>query len=250
LTKQRADALLKPDMNAVLSRTHLPRNVHGFLLPVFEAISNAMHGVEERFRDQAQSDGVVHVQFKDWKHPNKIVISVSDNGVGLTDDNYRSFRTPFTGHKLKLRGRGFGRFVAFKVFTRILYRSRFEFFGQEQLRSFRFDISQPEELAVDDEKPVFDGAGLTVIYDQPLTARACLWDRRCSVGHPWRAHALGTLPRARCSSVTGQVQDGRRSNDDGKDTFARRIQRYDVGWFSGDGFRGSRLQRRCLLAHA
>jgi hypothetical protein len=38
-------------------------------------------------------------------------------------------------------------------------------------------------------------------------ARACLWDRRCSVGHPRRAHAFGTLPRTRCSSVTGQVQD-------------------------------------------
>ena len=54
MTDLQTDTLLKPDMGAVLSRTHLQVNVHGFLLPIFEAISNAMHGVEERFGEEAK----------------------------------------------------------------------------------------------------------------------------------------------------------------------------------------------------
>lgn len=116
------DTLLKPDMKAVLSRTHLPTNIHGFLLPILEAISNAMHGVEEKFQDQgnAETNGSIRVKFEDWTNPSKIVISVADNGSGLTDENYRSFKTPFSGHKLKQKGRGFGRFIAFKVFSRVV----------------------------------------------------------------------------------------------------------------------------------
>jgi hypothetical protein len=71
MAEQQTDTLLKPDMNAVLSRTHLQTNTHGFLLPIFEAISNAMHGVEEHFGDQAQARGVIHVHFKEWTNPSK-----------------------------------------------------------------------------------------------------------------------------------------------------------------------------------
>ena len=97
------DTLLKPDMLAVLSRTHLQSTLHGFLLPICDSISNAMHGIEEACVDTstAERQGVITVKFRDWTNPNKIVISVSDNGAGLTEDNYRSFKTPFSGHKLR-----------------------------------------------------------------------------------------------------------------------------------------------------
>lgn len=45
----KTDVLIKPDMRAVLSRTHLAHDLHGFLLPVLEAISNAMDGIHARF---------------------------------------------------------------------------------------------------------------------------------------------------------------------------------------------------------
>lgn len=79
------DTLLKPDMLAVLSRTHLQLNLHGFLLPIFEAISNAMHSIEDAFGDRARAEqeGVITVRFIDLNNPNKIIASVSDNGTGL-----------------------------------------------------------------------------------------------------------------------------------------------------------------------
>lgn len=165
----KSDTLQKPDMQAVLSRTHLNHDVHGFLLPVLEAVSNAIHGIESRFGDDAARDGKIEIVISDLNDPSKIMISVEDNGVGLNDENYRSFKTPFSGFKLKQRGRGFGRFIAFKVFSRVHYSSRYEFMGAEKSRTFRFDIREADEIVFHDGDPDFTGAGLRVELNNPLT---------------------------------------------------------------------------------
>lgn len=163
------DALVKPDMQAVLARTHLPNDLHGFLLPLFEAISNAMDGIQERFEEDAKDKGVIEIRIADLNDPSKIIVSVTDNGAGLHDGNYKSFKTPFSGHKLKQKGRGFGRFIAFKVFARILYSSRYDVMIEERVRAFRFDIRQNEELIYFDAEPDFKGVGMRVEYNQPLS---------------------------------------------------------------------------------
>lgn len=173
MTIEKADGLLKPDMKAVLSRTHINHDLHGFLLPVLEAISNSMDGIGSRFQDddeKASQHGRVQIRVRNLNQPNKIVILVCDNGDGLTDANYKSFRTPFSGHKLNQRGRGFGRFIAFKVFSKILYGSRYEFFGKESVRKFQFDITCTNELEPRSVDLVFNGSGLQVEYSQPLSA--------------------------------------------------------------------------------
>ncbi|KAB7739145.1 hypothetical protein F2P47_14140 [Parvibaculum sedimenti] len=168
MSEQSTDALVKPDMKSVLSRTHLSDDLHGFLLPIFEAISNAMDGIESRFGDSANKKGHIKICFTDTNDPTKIMVSITDNGIGLTDENYNSFKTPFSGYKLKQNGRGFGRFIAFKVFSRVLYSSRHEFFASTNVRTFRFDIDQEREFIFFDGEPDFDGPGLRVEYDQPL----------------------------------------------------------------------------------
>lgn len=163
------DTLVKPDMQAVLSRTHIGTDLHGFLLPTLEAVSNAMHGIEARFGDSAKVEGKVEIVITEANDPAKIMVSVTDNGIGLNDENYRSFKTPFSGHKLKARGRGFGRFIAFKVFSRILYSSRYELLSIASARTFRFDITREQELIFFDGDPDFKHVGLRVEYDSPLT---------------------------------------------------------------------------------
>jgi hypothetical protein len=162
------DTLIKPDMKAVLARTHVAFNLHGFLLPVFEAISNAMDGIESRFNSEASEKGRVHVHFVNANDPMRIAVTVTDNGVGLTDENYRSFRTPFSGHKLKAKGRGFGRFIAFKVFGRSRYYSRYNFLGDVRNRTFRFDINEEKEFIFLEPRPA-DDDGLCVEFDQLMT---------------------------------------------------------------------------------
>lgn len=134
----RTDELVKPDMRAVLSRTHLALDLHHFLLPTFEAVSNAMHGIEEKFGHEANQHGKIHIHFIHPNNPKKLKITVTDNGIGLNDDEYKSFRTPFSGHKLSKHGRGFGRFIAFKVFARTIYRSRYVFF--QTTKTARFNL--------------------------------------------------------------------------------------------------------------
>lgn len=165
----KSDALHKPDMKAVLSRTHLNHDVHGFLLPVLEAISNAIHGIEARYSDDPARDGKVEIVISDLNDPSKMMISVQDNGIGLTDDNYRSFKTPFSGFKLKQRGRGFGRFIAFKVFSRIHYSTRYDFMGAKNSRTFRFDIRADDEIIFHDGDPDFENCGLRVEMNNPLS---------------------------------------------------------------------------------
>lgn len=162
------DTLVKPDMVAVLERTHVSKDLHGFLLPTLEAVSNAMHGIEARFGDDARKSGKIEIKIDNVNDPEQIMISVTDNGIGLEDENYRSFKTPFSGHKLKQNGRGFGRFIAFKVFARVLYSSRYDYFPAPQKRTFRFDVTQSNELIFHDGDPDFSHFGLCVDYDEPL----------------------------------------------------------------------------------
>lgn len=161
------DTLVKPDMVAVLERTHVSKDLHGFLLPTLEAVSNAMHGIEARYGDTARQDGKIEIAISNVNDPARIMISVTDNGVGLDDENYRWFKTPFSGHKLKQNGRGFGRFIAFKVFSRVLYSTRYEALPTPSKRTFRFDITKANELIFDDGEPDFVHLGLRVDYNEP-----------------------------------------------------------------------------------
>lgn len=137
--------LLKPDMPAVLERTNLAKHFGGFLLPVFEAISNSVHSISSKFGvANVQSQGKVYVRVRDAEVRTKFYLSVSDNGNGLDKKNYKEFRIPFTGNKLRKNGKGFGRFIAFKVFKSVVYHS-FPADDSDQ-RSFSFDIYRDEEL--------------------------------------------------------------------------------------------------------
>lgn len=162
----KADPLVKPDMRAVLERTHLAKTTHNLLLPVIEAISNAIHSIEERFQNKAQRKGVISVHFTNLLDPAHLEISITDNGVGLTPDNFQSFRTPFSGHKLKKRGRGFGRFVSFKIFDSVRYSSCYAL-PPKQYRSFKFDLSNENELIYSDNHADFEETGTSVFLSNP-----------------------------------------------------------------------------------
>lgn len=160
------EALIKPDMRAVLARTHLSINSHGFMLPIFEALSNSFDGIEQRFGESATKQGKVEIRFDNVGNSEKIFVSIQDNGIGLNDDNYTSFRTPFSGFKLSKRGRGFGRFIAFKVFSRIHYSSRFSTDSGEGSRTFRFDIDRDDEIIFHEGEPDFMDCGVCVELDE------------------------------------------------------------------------------------
>ena len=137
--------LKKPDMVAVLERTNLARHIGGFLLPVFEAVSNSIHSISEKFPvGDVQRLGRIVINVIDGSDIGKFSITISDNGSGLDKKNFDAFLTPFTGNKLRKNGKGFGRFIAFKVFERIEYESLLT--NSDVTFRFLFDVYQEEEV--------------------------------------------------------------------------------------------------------
>lgn len=163
---KKGDALVKPDMKAVLERTHLSKDLNSFLLPIFEAVSNAVHGVDERFGKDRARFGKTRIRLDNINNKDEFSVSIEDNGIGLNEKNYNSFRTPFSGYKLKKNGRGFGRFIAFKIFSRITYSTRCNDLLHFS-KKFKFDINSENEIVFLGESDLPD-CGLRVHYSSPL----------------------------------------------------------------------------------
>lgn len=111
------------DLASEIKRVSLPAGLPGFLYPVFEAVSNSLHSIEDKFESSAHEEGYIKVEIDiDAK-----TIVVEDNGEGFSASNLDAFLTPFTGNKLRRNGKGFGRFVSFKIFDRVFYSSPTKF---------------------------------------------------------------------------------------------------------------------------
>lgn len=157
--------LYPADMPAVLERTNLKPNFENFLLPIYEAISNAIYATQSQYGDEASKHGEVLVDIK----TGNFRATIADNGSGLDHKNFDHFLTPFTGSRLKRGGKGFGRFIAFKVFNRIFYSSKYHEAASSKQRRFVFDIYSDPQIQPDETLPHHNlGAdGCTVFYELP-----------------------------------------------------------------------------------
>ena len=156
---------LKPaDMAAVLERTKLDPTDENCLLPIYEAIANGIYSTQSRWEDNVSDKGLVKVTVVS----NPFKIEIFDNGVGLDDLNFDNFRTPFTGFRLKRGGKGFGRFIAFKVFEHIRYETAFKQDASYASRNFIFDIYDSPQIQ-DRSEPVdlSQGSFCKVEYSDP-----------------------------------------------------------------------------------
>lgn len=59
------DSLRPADMPAVLERTKLNTNEENFLLPIYEAISNAIYSTQSRWGDWTAFEKLAHVLRED-----------------------------------------------------------------------------------------------------------------------------------------------------------------------------------------
>lgn len=112
-------------------------------MPIVEAIANSIDAIEER----KAKDGEIRVELN--RIPQLITsnddaispvssITIKDNGVGFTDENTDSFDELFSEKKLKIGGKGFGRFTYLKYFTSTSVDSTYKIDGQWKNRKFTF----------------------------------------------------------------------------------------------------------------
>jgi hypothetical protein len=158
------------NLHGRLRNTSLPAN--SGILPLFEAVANSIHAIEDAKLSsedgfiivQIVRDGQMNIGFAEGRKRRGleakgdiIGFTISDNGIGFTDENMESFLTLDSEHKVSRGGRGVGRLMWLKAFDRAYIQSVYETEqGQLKKRTFVFDarqgVSDPLEEVASDEK--------------------------------------------------------------------------------------------------
>jgi hypothetical protein len=138
------------------------------MMPLFEAISNAIDAIAEH--KDGFTKHAIHIRLvaaHDLAHQggdDSLVLDgfdISDDGVGFDDNNLASFKEAHTLSKVKVGGKGVGRFTFLKVFSSVHIRSVFQRRSEIFLREFDFSIAD-ELKGADDLKPVNEPRGTTL----------------------------------------------------------------------------------------
>jgi hypothetical protein len=138
---------MKTDIIGKIRNTELPKSKP--LYPLFEAVSNAIHAIEDAKRGRGNINIVLfrateqpslfsettentigYLPFKD--------IVIEDNGLGFDDTNFESFQTAETIHKIDRGSKGVGRFVWLKGFESVEIKSQFQENKSWKIRTFEF----------------------------------------------------------------------------------------------------------------
>lgn len=156
------------DLESEVKRAVLPDGLQGFIFPLYEAISNAIHSIEDRWQNELETKGCLDIKFDELRRE----VVVTDNGLGFDTENLAAFLTPLTGNKYERGGKGFGRFMAFKVYGSVFYSSGQRSAGSSvEKSSFRYDpFSNDDNLIAVKET---DGAGQHP-YDTGVTVLMAL----------------------------------------------------------------------------
>jgi len=165
LTEPTTALAMNTSLRGRVLNTHLSKKQ--VLMPLFEAVINSIHAIEDS--GQSNSDGAISVFVHrvpqeeigaGVPHPitDVVGLSIEDNGIGFDADNFESFRTLDTEHKVARGGRGIGRLLWIKCFEKVSVDSVFVKEGKKVQRTFSFDAQlgihdHNEVILTDDRAP-------------------------------------------------------------------------------------------------
>lgn len=147
------------DITGRIKNFDIPRNQP--LVPLYEAIVNSIHAIDERrvhdekpfnpyitieiVRDQQL---IIEGQGIDYSINEVIGFNIIDNGIGLDENNMRSFLQSDSTYKASIGGKGIGRFSWLKAFKKAVVESVFlDVDSTPVRRQFEFSL---EEQEIDD----------------------------------------------------------------------------------------------------
>ena len=140
-------------------------------MPLYEAVVNSIQSIEEANEglDKALDTYTVEIEVvrssqkelsldKDTeKSPPITGFRIIDDGIGFTDDNWKSFKTLDSLKKVEKGCRGIGRLLWLKAFDQVLVNSTYISDGETKRRKFTFDtnseVSEPK-LEITSESPI------------------------------------------------------------------------------------------------
>ena len=145
---------IQTNLHGRLRNTSLPAS--NGMLPVYEAVSNAIHAIEDAGISLQNGEIIVQINrdaqsFIPFEQASKrggsdpkgeiIGFTITDNGIGFNEDNMKSFLTLDSEYKAARGGRGVGRLLWLKAFDRATVESVYA--GKEsgpKKRTFAFDV--------------------------------------------------------------------------------------------------------------
>ena len=139
-------ASLRPNLVKRIARLPKPANVADALQPLFEAISNAIHSTQARFKEHVARDGRVIVTILTDRRKENVSATVEDNGAGLDDKNWEAFITTDTDNKIEIGGKGVGRLMWLDCFPHIRVDSVFAYGTGFKRRRFEFVLELENQI--------------------------------------------------------------------------------------------------------
>jgi hypothetical protein len=138
---------MKGDIVNRVKRLPKPSQAAEALQPVFEAVSNSLHAIEDAFGEfEYQSRGAITVTISNLRSPDDIQIVVDDNGVGLQPTRFKAFCTTDTDYKIDRGGKGVGRLLWLDAFDDVRVSSIYKDGGKTFRRSFAFRLVTEEQI--------------------------------------------------------------------------------------------------------
>lgn len=138
---------MRIDILGKIKEKKLPFN--NALLPLYEAIVNSIHAIEE---DSATTPGIIEINIvrsneqelnlPENKKPQITEFHITDNGIGFNEKNYDSFNIAHSTYKLLKGGKGLGRFIWLRAFQFVEIESVFKNDNIYYQRKFNFEPTQ------------------------------------------------------------------------------------------------------------
>jgi hypothetical protein len=194
-----------------IDRLPKPTSVAAAMQPLFEAISNAIHSVQNKFGQSVTTEGRVVVTVSTNRKKEGVWATVEDNGLGLDERNWDAFTTTDTDNKLGIGGKGVGRLLWLDCFQKIDVKTVFDGGGRLASRSFKFRLANDDQIKDYVEAPAAANAETSFhvrfegLRDNGYQTR--FPGRDSFVFQHLTSHFLPTFIGGRCPAVTVYVGD-------------------------------------------
>jgi len=130
------------DPEGRIKNLSLAPNAKNALFPLFEAVMNSIHAIEDRFGKDQISKGQIDIEVI-RSDDDCVGYWITDNGIGFHDNNLASFKLMDSQAKAKIGGKGVGRLIWLKVLDKIPLTSTYLESGEAKSIAFDFTIQDP-----------------------------------------------------------------------------------------------------------
>jgi hypothetical protein len=235
---------LKSDLVRRIERLPKPTRTSDALLPLFEAVSNSIHAVQDRFKSQVSKRGHIEVTVTKRKGRTPVTITVSDNGPGLDEKNFEAFSTVDTGHKIQIGGKGVGRLLWLDCFQSIHVESVYLSAERLRKRTFNFTLRRDEQIADYSDRAIRAGSEETGMHITFIGLRDNGYAEKfpSRLGHIFRhvtSHFLPTFIGNRCPTIVVTCGEDTRTYPGEIDTYI--FRKLDIPAVSSEDFGELRL---------